>query len=75
LAEFGREVNGTPDDLISLDEAASVLAVSRRTIDRLVASGELVRYKKVGDRKVYVSRGTLRKFARFVELREPYRSR
>ncbi len=38
----------TPGTLISLDEAAGMLSISRRTIYRLIAAGELPQPVKVG---------------------------
>ena len=40
--------------LRTLDEAARLVGVGRRTLDRLVAEGKLTAYKVVGDRRHYV---------------------
>ncbi len=40
--------------LRTLDEAARLVGVGRRTLDRLVADGKLTAYKVIGDRRHYV---------------------
>lgn len=42
--------------VISIEDAAREFGVSRDTLDRLAAKKRLAKYKRAGDRKVYVDR-------------------
>lgn len=43
-------------DLITLDEAAVILSTSKATIRRLVQKKQLIAYKKVGIKSLFVER-------------------
>jgi len=45
---------GKTSNLIPIKEAAERFGVSRRTLDRLIASGHLTKYRRVADRHAYV---------------------
>ena len=47
-------------DLIPVNKAAEEFSLSRRTLNRLLAAKKLKRYKKLGDRKVYVDRSKIK---------------
>lgn len=47
--------------LIELDRAAEIFKVSRRTISRKIAAGELTRYSRAGSRRSYVELSELRR--------------
>jgi predicted DNA-binding transcriptional regulator AlpA len=66
LTQLGTEVN-TSDDLVSIDAAVLAYGISRSTIFRLVKAG-LVRYRRPGDRKTYVSRKQLENMTSFREV-------
>jgi len=53
--------------LIWIDDAVRVYGISRSTIFRLVKAG-LVRYRRPGDRKTYVSRRQLESMISFREV-------
>lgn len=42
--------------VISIDEAAKEFKVGRRTLERLIAKGELPKYQRAGDRRTFVQR-------------------
>jgi excisionase family DNA binding protein len=63
LAQLDPQVN-TPEDLISVDDAVEEYGLSRSTIFRLVKSG-LVRFRRVGDKKSYISRSQLEEMTSF----------
>jgi excisionase family DNA binding protein len=55
----------TEQDLITLQEAAKILKVSARTLRRLIDSGELQAFKRIGRKSLLVSQSKIE------ELREP----
>ena len=63
LTQFETQVN-TPDDLISIDEAVTEYGLSRSTIFRLVKEG-LVKFRRAGDRRSYISRRQLEEMTSF----------
>jgi hypothetical protein len=63
LTQLGTHVN-SPDDLIAVDDAVKEYGLSRSTIFRLMASG-LAKFRRVGDRKTYVSRRQLEEMTAF----------
>lgn len=46
-------------ELASLDEAASAAGVSRRTLNRWIERGLLLKYRSRGDRKHYVAQADI----------------
>ncbi len=68
MADIGEDVNG----LISLDDAVEEFGISRRTLNRLLQTEGLTRYRRRGDRKVYLSRAELRPLLGFRELPAKY---
>ncbi len=70
MAELGEDSK----DLVSLDDAVLEFGISRRTLNRLLQDERLVRYKRRGDRKVYVSRAALGPQLAFHEVRAAYDS-
>jgi hypothetical protein len=67
LTQLEPEVN-TPTDLIWVDDAVTAYGLSRSTIFRLVKAG-LVRYRRPGDRRTYISRRQLEDMTSFREVR------
>jgi excisionase family DNA binding protein len=51
-------------DLIPVTEAAEEFKLSQRTLYRLLATKKLKRYKKLGDRKVYVDRSKIKELVK-----------
>jgi hypothetical protein len=71
VAQFDPDVNAS-DDMISVDEAVAEFGLSRRTLFRLIESEGLRRFRKVGDRKTYLSREELSRKAAFREVPARY---
>lgn len=46
---------------MTVDDAAAALHVTRRHLFRLLKAGELRRFKRVGDRKVYLDAAEVRR--------------
>ena len=69
MTQFESQVNRSiPNDLLALDDAATEFGVSRSTLFRFVAKGELARFKRAGDRRTFVSRGQVRTLVSFKEV-------
>ena len=52
--------------------SAGQFGVSKRTLERLIAERAIPRYRRTGDRKMYVSRAEVVKHLGFQEIRAPY---
>jgi excisionase family DNA binding protein len=50
----GVALDNAPVDRVPIAEAAERLGVSRDTLERLIRTGRLKRYRRFGDRKTYV---------------------
>jgi excisionase family DNA binding protein len=68
LSHFGTDGK----QLISLDEAATQVGASRRTIQRLFNTGELTKYKRHGDRRTFVDQDQLTRLFGFREVGAEY---
>jgi excisionase family DNA binding protein len=42
------------DEMLSLDDTAKKLGVSRQTIYKLIGEGKLRKFKRLGDKKTYL---------------------
>ena len=62
----------TPGDLVAVADAVDQFGVSKRTLERLIAERAIPRYRRTGDRKMYVSRAEVMKHLGFQEVRAPY---
>ena len=62
----------SPDDLVAVADAVDQFGVSKRTLERLIAERSIHRYRRIGDRKMYVSRSEVVKHLGFQEVRAPY---
>jgi excisionase family DNA binding protein len=47
-------MTGSEQTLVPIDEAARMYGVSRRTLFRLIAAGELAKFRRRGDRRSFV---------------------
>jgi hypothetical protein len=63
LTQFSTGVNDK--DFIPVDDAVVDYAVSRSTLFRLIRNGQLSRFRRVGDRKSYLSRAQLQEVLSF----------
>ncbi len=70
LSEFVADVN--PPDLVPIAEAESEFGFSKRTLERLISDHGIVKYRRPGDRRVYVSRSDVTRHAGFREVRARY---
>ncbi|MGK2966637.1 MAG: helix-turn-helix transcriptional regulator [Tepidiformaceae bacterium] len=64
--------DGQPGDLITVDDALDALGISRATLYRALKANDVPRYKRIGDRKTYVSRSEVAALFGFREIRTPY---
>lgn len=62
-----------PLQMLTLDQAAELLGVSRRTVERLIAAGELKVFRWQGTTRVY--RADLARFIRSRTTRAPRKPR
>jgi len=56
-------------DLISLDDAVKLFKVGKSTLFEWLAEGKLARFKRLGDRRTFISRRELQRVTEFREER------
>lgn len=61
-----------PRALVPIVEAESEFGFSRRTLERLILDHRIGKYRRPGDRRVYVSRAEVLRHTGFREMRTPY---
>lgn len=71
LSHIVVDVN-TPGDLVAVAEALSQFGVSKRTVERLIAEHQIPKYKRPGDKKLYVSHSEVARHLGFHEVRAKY---
>ena len=71
LSYLVADVNGL-QDLVPLGAASEEFSMSKRTLERLLLEHKIAKYRRPGDRKVYVLRAEVVKHLGFHEVRAPY---
>jgi hypothetical protein len=70
LSHLGADVN--PPDLVPIAEAESEFGFSKRTLERLISDHGIVKYRRPGDRRIFVSRSDVLPHIGFREVRARY---
>lgn len=70
MSQFDDVVN--PDDLVPIAESQDYFLLSRKTVERWIRDGLIKSYKRVGDRRTYVSRSQVRVLTEFKEKGSGY---
>ena len=71
MSYLGADVN-SPSDLVAIASAPDEFGISKRTLERLIVAHAIAKFRRPGDRKLYVSRSAVLRYLGFQEVRAPY---